>query len=38
MGTVIKGVMPFLLAELMVVALLIAFPSLVLVPLRWLTI
>jgi hypothetical protein len=30
-------VAPFLMAELVVVGLLIAFPSLVLVPLQWLT-
>ena len=33
---VTKGVWPFMLAELIVLALLIAFPALVLEPLRWL--
>jgi tripartite ATP-independent transporter DctM subunit len=37
MGKVIRGVTPFLMAELAVVGLLIAFPALVLVPLQWLT-
>ena len=37
MGKVIRGVTPFLVAELIVVALLIAFPWLVLAPLQWLT-
>jgi tripartite ATP-independent transporter DctM subunit len=34
---VIRGVWPFLLAETIVMALLVLFPSLVLVPLRWMT-
>ncbi|HZF81512.1 MAG TPA: TRAP transporter large permease subunit [Rubrivivax sp.] len=37
MGKVIRGVTPFLVAELVVVGLLIAFPWLVLAPLQWLT-
>jgi TRAP-type transport system large permease protein len=36
MDDLIKGVWPFMLAELIVLALLIAFPALVLEPLRWL--
>lgn len=36
MHEVIKGVWPFLLSQLIVLALLIAFPSIVLVPLKWL--
>jgi TRAP-type transport system large permease protein len=36
MHEVIKGVWPFLVSQLIVLALLIAFPSLVLVPLKWL--
>jgi len=36
LGRVIGGVMPFLLAQVVVLALLIAFPELVLVPLAWL--
>ena len=36
MDEVIVGVMPFLIAELIVLALLTIFPSLVLVPMRWL--
>ena len=35
MDEVIVGVMPFLIAELVVLALLTLFPSLVLVPMRW---
>ncbi len=36
MHDVIKGVMPFLLSQVVVLGLLIAFPELVLTPLRWL--
>ena len=36
MGAVIRGVAPFLLAEIAVMFLLVFFPSLVLVPLGWL--
>jgi len=36
MHDVIKGVWPFLLSQLVVLALLIAFPPIVLVPLRFL--
>lgn len=36
LGAVIRGVTPFLIAELVVLALLVAFPALVLVPARWL--
>jgi TRAP-type transport system large permease protein len=36
MHEVIKGVMPFLLSQIVVMALLIAFPALVMVPLKWL--
>jgi tripartite ATP-independent transporter DctM subunit len=36
MHDVIKGVMPFLLSQIVVLGLLIAFPELVLTPLRWL--
>jgi tripartite ATP-independent transporter DctM subunit len=35
MDTAFKGVMPFLLAQLAVLAVLIAFPPIVLVPLKW---
>lgn len=35
MGSVVKGVWPFLLAEVLVVALLVIFPDLVLVPASW---
>ncbi len=35
MDDIIKGVWPFMLAELIVLALLVAFPALVLEPLRW---
>lgn len=35
MDEVIVGVMPFMIAELVVLALLVIFPSLVLVPMRW---
>jgi len=35
MDEVIVGVMPFMIAELIVLALLVVFPSLVLVPMRW---
>lgn len=37
MDAVTRGVFPFLMAELCVLFLLVAFPQLVLVPLRWLT-
>ncbi|WP_374521670.1 TRAP transporter large permease [Hydrogenophaga sp.] len=37
MGDLMKGIWPFLLAELFVLLLLVLFPSIVLVPLRWLT-
>ena len=37
MHEVIKGVMPFLLSQVVVMGLLIIFPGLVMVPLRWLT-
>lgn len=36
LGAVIRGVMPFLIAELVILALLVAFPALVLVPAKWL--
>ena len=36
MGQVTRGVMPFMLAQFVVMFLLVAFPSLVIVPLRWL--
>ncbi len=36
MGSVIRGVMPFLLAQTAVLLLLVAFPELVTVPLKWL--
>ncbi|MFM8546340.1 MAG: TRAP transporter large permease subunit [Betaproteobacteria bacterium] len=36
MGAVIRGVMPFLLAQVVVLLLLVAFPELVTVPLKWL--
>ncbi|WP_077001229.1 TRAP transporter large permease [Variovorax sp. KK3] len=36
MGDVIKGVMPFMIAQLIVLFLLVLFPSIVLVPLKWL--
>ncbi|KQT09712.1 TRAP transporter large permease [Ramlibacter sp. Leaf400] len=36
MGQLMKGLWPFLIAELVVLLLLVLFPSLVLVPLRWL--
>jgi TRAP-type C4-dicarboxylate transport system permease large subunit len=35
MGQVMRGVMPFLIAELVVLALLTVFPQLVMVPARW---
>lgn len=35
MDTAFKGVMPFLLAQLAVLFLLVAFPSLVIVPMKW---
>lgn len=35
MGAVVRGVMPFLIAELIVLALLTLFPALVIVPARW---
>jgi TRAP-type transport system large permease protein len=37
MDEVTKGVVPFMLAQFAVMFLLVFFPSLVLVPLRWLT-
>jgi TRAP-type mannitol/chloroaromatic compound transport system permease large subunit len=37
MHDVIKGVMPFLASQVVVMGLLIVFPELVMVPLRWLT-
>jgi tripartite ATP-independent transporter DctM subunit len=37
MSELMKGIMPFLLAEIAVLFLLVLFPSIVLVPLRWLT-
>ncbi|GLS16227.1 MULTISPECIES: TRAP transporter large permease [Hydrogenophaga] len=37
MGELMKGIAPFLLAEIAVLFLLVMFPSIVLVPLRWLT-
>ncbi len=37
MGELMKGIMPFLIAEIAVLFLLVLFPSIVLVPLRWLT-
>ncbi len=37
MGELMKGLMPFLIAEIAVLFLLVLFPSIVLVPLRWLT-
>jgi tripartite ATP-independent transporter DctM subunit len=37
MGELMKGLMPFLIAEVAVLFLLVLFPSIVLVPLRWLT-
>lgn len=37
MGELMKGIMPFLLAEVAVLFLLVLFPSIVLVPLRWFT-
>jgi TRAP-type C4-dicarboxylate transport system permease large subunit len=36
MGAVIRGVMPFLLAQVAVLLVLVAFPELVTVPLKWL--
>jgi TRAP-type C4-dicarboxylate transport system permease large subunit len=36
MGSVIRGVMPFLIAQIGVLLVLIAFPELVTVPLKWL--
>ena len=36
MGAVIRGVTPFLLAQIAVLLLLVAFPELVTVPLKWL--
>jgi tripartite ATP-independent transporter DctM subunit len=35
LGLVIRGVTPFLIAQLIVLALLVAFPALVIVPARW---
>jgi len=37
MGDVIKGVMPFMIAQLIVLFLLVLFPQIVLLPLKWLT-
>ncbi|HSW06964.1 TRAP transporter large permease [Aquabacterium sp.] len=37
MGELMKGLWPFLIAELIVLFLLVLFPALVMVPLRWLT-
>ncbi len=37
MGELMKGLMPFLIAEVAVLFLLVLFPQIVLVPLRWLT-
>ncbi len=37
MGELMKGIMPFLLAEVAVLFLLVLFPQIVLVPLRWLS-
>ena len=37
MGELMKGIMPFLIAEIAVLFLLVLFPSIVLVPLRWFT-
>ena len=37
MGDVVKGCMPFLIAETAVLFLLVAFPELVMLPLKWLT-
>jgi TRAP-type C4-dicarboxylate transport system permease large subunit len=37
MDEVTRGVVPFMLAQFAVMFLLVLFPSLVLVPLRWLT-
>lgn len=37
MGDVMRGVWPFLVAEIIVLALLVLFPDLVMVPLKWLT-
>jgi len=36
MGAVVKGVWPFLVAQLIVLFLLVLFPQLVLVPMKWL--
>ena len=36
LGLVVRGVTPFLIAQLIVLALLVAFPALVIVPARWL--
>ncbi len=36
MSDVTRGVMPFMLAQFIVMFLLVAFPSIVMVPLRWL--
>jgi TRAP-type C4-dicarboxylate transport system permease large subunit len=36
MGAVIRGVAPFLIAQITVLLLLVAFPELVTVPLKWL--
>jgi tripartite ATP-independent transporter DctM subunit len=36
MGDVIRGVMPFMIAQLLVLLLLVLFPSIVLLPLKWL--
>jgi tripartite ATP-independent transporter DctM subunit len=37
MDDVMRGVMPFMLAEILVIFLLVLFPSIVLAPLRWMT-
>jgi TRAP-type C4-dicarboxylate transport system permease large subunit len=36
LGSIAKGALPFLTAQLMVLAVLVAFPEIVLTPLRWL--
>jgi TRAP-type transport system large permease protein len=37
MHEVIKGVMPFLISQVVVMVLLVLFPALVMVPLKWLS-
>ena len=37
LGDIVRGVWPFVLAQFMVLFLLVAFPELVLTPLRWLS-